>query len=482
MNLFGAQLEICTALLAIGALLLDAFRPQRDERILGYSLALLTLGLFAWSFSLAPTDAPLFQGAFRLDAFALFFKRLVLLGTAFVLVMASEYDPIRKDGAGECYALMLLAATGMMFMISANDLIVLFVSLELVTVSFYILVSYLRRIESSLEAGVKYMVLGAVSGGFAVYGIAFLFGTCGTTRFEGLHAYLVQHGAPGMGYSFGMLMLLAGLGFKLASVPMQIWVPDVYQGAPTPVTAFLASGSKITGFAVLLRLLFCGLLPGDGRWNALLMVLAGLSLAYGSLGGLGQRDIKRLLGYSSIAHAGFLLLGLSASNRLGIAAVLFYLAQYLVTVCSAFLAIVVSSNASGSSEISSYAGLSRRSPSLAAALFVSFMSLAGVPPFSGSFGKFMLLASVFDRGAEQPAYYVLGAMGGVAIVLSLYYYLRVIRAAYVDAPGDTTPAPVSPVVRLTLLAGMAGIIALGLFQRPLLATALALAERFPAGR
>ena len=316
MALYATQLECLLALLAIVTLLADAFNPMADKRWHGHLLATLVGLTLVYSFVfMAPSDATFFNGMYRLDEFALFFKRLFLLATALVLVMSAEFSPRIEAGVAEFYALVLLCATGMLVIASVNDFILLFVALELVTITFYIMASYLRRQTASLEAGTKYLILGALSSGFTVYGIAYIFGTTGTTNFDRLTETLqTQAGTPTLPFTLGLLLVLTGLGFKIASVPFQIWAPDVYQGAPTPVTAFLAVGSKAAGFALLLRVMLAGLLPVQYVWMPVILVLSAATLLYGNLGAIPQRNIKRLLGYSSIGHAGYMLMGIAAAN------------------------------------------------------------------------------------------------------------------------------------------------------------------------
>jgi NADH-quinone oxidoreductase subunit N len=433
-----------------------------------------------YSFALWPVDETFFHGMYRFDAFALYFKRLFLLALAMVLVMAAEFSDRFESGVPELYALLMFCATGMLILASVNDFILLFVALELVTITFYILASYLRRQIPSLEAGTKYLILGALSSGFNVYGIAYIFGTTGTTNFDKLSFQLSTVGTPSAAFTFGMLLVLTGIGFKIASVPFQIWAPDVYQGAPTPVTAFLAVGSKAAGFALLLRVLYTGLLPVNAVWNTLIMVLAGATLLYGNLGAIPQRNIKRLLGYSSIGHAGYMLMGISAVNALGAGAVLFYLGQYAFTVLCAFLAIIAVTNATGSDDIPSFSGLGRRSPILGLALFLSMMSLAGIPPLSGFFGKFQLFAAVIQRAGTDWHYYILAGIGAAAVVISLYFYLGVGKAIYLQEadPSQTAPIAVSKPMRAALYVCMIAMIGLGIFQRPLVDAAIKAANVF----
>lgn len=472
MNGYAIQLEFALAILAVGVLLTDAFRPVRDVRRLGLVLAGVVGVLFVYSFTLQPVDEPLFHGTYRLDALALFFKRLFLFAVAYVLLMSAEFVARIEGGQAEFYALMLLCATGMLVLASANDFLLMFVGLELVTISFFVLTSYLRRQVPSLEAGTKYLILGALSSGLTVYGIAYVMGIAGTANFDRLREVLAETPVgEATGLWLGMALVLAGLGFKIASVPFQVWAPDVYQGAPTPVTAMLAVGSKAAGFVLLLRVLLGGLLPMENIWGPVVLVLAAASLVYGNLGAIPQRDIKRLLGYSSIGHAGYVLMGIAAVNALGAAAVLFYLGQYAVTNLCAFLAIVAVTRVTGRDDIASFAGLHQRAPILGLALFLAMMSLAGVPPLSGFFGKFQLFAAVVERAQEDPRFYWLAAIGAAAVVVSLYFYLNVGRAIYLQPAENSQRIAVSWPVRTGLWVAMGAMVGLGLYQRPLVEAA-----------
>ncbi len=480
MNLYAIQLECLLVILGIGVLMIDAFHPIQDKRKLGLILATLVGITFLYSFTLRPLDQSFFAGLYRLDPFALFFKRLFLVALVFVFVMSAEFLPRIEAGHSEFYTLLLFSAVGMLLIASVNDFILLFVALELVTISFYVLTSFLRRQIPSLEAGTKYLILGALSSGILVYGIVYLFGTTGTTNFNAMHDHLVQAGGSvSKAFMFGVVLVIAGLGFKIASVPFQLWAPDVYQGAPTPVTAFLAVGSKAAGFALLLRVLLAGLIPVQNIWAIVVTVIAGATILYGNLGALPQRNLKRLLGYSSIGHAGYMLMGIAAVNSLGASAVLFYLGQYTVTNVCAFLAIIAVTNVTRSDEISTYSGLHSRSPILAAALFIAMLSLAGIPPLSGFFAKFQLFAAVIERASVNWHFYVLAAVGAIAVVISLYFYLGVARAIYLQPPkNETTQIPVSPSIRVALYACMVVIIGLGIYQRPLVDASISAAKIF----
>lgn len=468
MSLYAIQLECLLAVLAMSVLLGEAFCPARHARKTGYLLAVLVGVTFAYSWTMWPVKEPLFQGVYRLDAFALFFKRFFLAVTALALVASAEFSE-RLDGReAEFCAVQLLGAAGMLLAASANDFVLLFVAMELVGVSFYVLTGFLRKEPSSLEAGTKYLILGALSSGFMVYGIAYLLGTTGTTNFQKLAEVLQTRAiTPSPAFVFGVVLVVAGLGFKIASVPFQFWVPDVYQGAPTPATAFLAVGSKATGFVLLMRVLWSGLGVSSAVWAPLAFGGCAASLVYGNLAAIPQRNIKRLLGYSSIGHAGYLLLGLAAGNRLGAEAVLFYLVQYGFNTLCTFLVIVAVSERSGGDEISAYAGLSKRSPLLALAMVLALASLAGVPPLSGFFGKLQLFAAVIERAQLDARFYWLAGLGAAGVVVSLYYYLNVARVMYMEEPVDCAALPVRGPVRIAVALCMMVMVGLGVYQRPL---------------
>jgi NADH-quinone oxidoreductase subunit N len=467
-------MEIAVVVLAVLGLLAGAFWPKHAG-LIRRGLAEGALVVLVASFFLVfPQHHALFGGAYVLDRFAILFKQVLLGTAALVLLLADAHEPLRKQGGTEFSALVLLATAGMMLLTSANDFIFLFVALELVTISFYVLNGFLRGAARALEAGLKYLVLGALAAGFMAYGIAYIFGATGSLNFDVIHHALHgSKGPPGI-YQFGFAMVLLGLGFKLAMVPMQLWAPDVYQGAPTPAAAFLASGSKIAGFVVLLRLVFADLLPPAWEQNpALLMALAAITLLYGALGGLAQTDIKRLLGYSSIANAGFLLLGFAAGGDVGHSAVIYYLVPYLFAVIAVFAVLTVVANANDTADRATLAGLHHRSPLLALALLLAMLSLAGIPPLGGALGKFFLLLAVLLRARADPAFYALAGIAVAGAVIALCYYLRVLRGAWADpAPDAAAPIAVPWTARVVLFACMAGMLVLGVWPLPLLRAAI----------
>jgi NADH-quinone oxidoreductase subunit N len=407
------------------------------------------------------------HGPFVLDSFALFFKRFFLLAALIVLLISVEFADRIESGIAEFYALILFALAGMLFASSANDFAMLFVSLELITVTFYVLTSFQRAQRRSLEAGVKYLIIGALSTCFTVFGIALVYGISGKLNFGdlALTAGLFRHNQI---FICGLLLVMVGLGFKIAAFPFQIWAPDVYQGAPAPTTAFLAVGSKAAGFVLLLRVLFTAVPSISEQWAKLLITVSAVTILYGNLCALPQRNLKRLLGYSSIAHAGYMLLGVAALSSAGKSAVLYYLSGYLFTVLGAFTVICLVMRQVEGEDIGTLAGLSQRSPLLAATMSMAMVSLAGIPPLAGFFGKFLLLKSVVEQAPAHPGYYYLAFVTVAGVVISLYYYFGVIRAIYwSENPSDLSPIQTSGPIRISIYACIIGMLFIGLFPGPL---------------
>ena len=471
-------LETSVLFLGLCILLLEAFVPTPDRKafawlgIVGLSIVLVL------SFFTSQTDQ--LGGFYVTDSIGIFFKQLALLTTIVVLILSTEYtETIKKfvssekpgAGLGEFYALPVLICTGLMWMASAADFIMIFVSLELVTIGFYILVSYLRKSRASLEAGTKYLILGALSTGILVYGITWVFGVTGETDLKaiGIAAASVSPNNQ-IGLLFGVTLVLVGLGFKIAAAPFQFWVPDVYQGAPTPITAFLSVGSKAAGFIVLIRFLTVILpVPGIGeKVTAGLTVLAVATLIYGNFAALPQTNLKRLLAYSSIAHAGYLLIAIVALAQFADVAqqaISFYLATYLVMTLLSFLVLILASNKLGGDDISHFNGLAKKSPLLAFAMLVAMISLAGVPFTAGFFGKFM----IFKVALEAQLYWLVG-LGAISVGCGFYYYLKVVKAMYWNASnGDTAETfTFTTLARTTIYAGIAAIFFLGIYPAPIL--------------
>jgi NADH-quinone oxidoreductase subunit N len=462
-------LEVAVLVLGTVILLIESFSSKLDRRYLGYAaLVGLTL-IFLATFRVAPqtaTSSAPFWDFYSADTTSLFFKRIALATTAGVIVMIFDFAPLvatgiqgatPQSGLGEFFALPLFTCAGLMWMSSAIDFVLIFVSLELVTISFYVLVGFTRRNPASLEAAVKYLVLSAVATGFLVYGITWIFGATGETNLQKITTALSRPGLEQNAALFGAVLVIIALGFKIAAVPFHIWVADVYQGAPTPVTAYLSVGSKAAGFVVLLRVLDPFLLLP--QMQTLLVVIAVLTLIYGNLAALPQTNVKRLLAYSSIAHAGYLLVAVvSFSGR----AVAFYLVAYLLMTLLSFAVLILVSQPGGD-QLESFAGLSQRSPFLAFAMLVAMASLAGVPFTAGFLGKFL----VFDA-AIATHHFGLVVVAIVTVGAGFYYYFKVVRAIYWDAPSlSTDKIIVSPLTRAALIALIAGTFVLGVYPQPI---------------
>jgi len=461
------MLEFAVLVLGLGALVQDLRLPAQAKRQLGHWVALGLLVVLGYSLVRMQAGPPQFAfgQSYVLDGLALWFKRFFLLAGSLTLLWATAAAPRLETGWGEFYSLHIFALLGMLVAASGNDFVTVFVALELITVSFYVLTSFQRRWLVSLEAGSKYLVLGALATGLMVYGIALIYGTSGTLSFAELARKAAALETNRL-FRVGLLLVLLGLAFKLAAVPMQWWAPDVYQGAPTPVTAFLAVGSKAAGLVVLLRLLWTGLpRPAAQVWTGVLMALAAASILYGSLGAIPQWNLKRLLGYSSIANAGYLLMAVAVLSPEGTTGSLYFLGAYLFTLLAAFGVLTVLMSAGQAEDLGSLAGLSRRSPGLAAVLALAMVSLAGVPPLAGFFGKFLIIKAVLEAG---PGYYWMVAVALWGVVVSLWYYFGVIRAAYWAAAPQSLPAvKVSKTAWAGLMVCVAGMLFLGLFPSAL---------------
>ena len=480
-------LEMAVLVLGLGVLLLDLWTPPERKRFLGYGAAagLLFILIFSFvKFSAADTQAA-FGGMYVIDGLALFFKRFFLVAAIIVTLMAVEFSDRIEAGIAEFYSLIIFALSGMMFAASANDFTLLFVSMELITVSFYILTSFQRNRLISLEAGIKYLILGALASAFLVYGIALVYGTAGTMKFAVLVEKSAELGGKPL-FLLGLLLVVIGLGFKIAAFPLQIWAPDVYQGAPVPSTAFLAVGSKAAGFVLLWRVLFFAVPQVTAQWTNLLIAIAAITILYGNLCALPQRNLKRLFGYSSIAHAGYLLLGVAAMSAdiknvaAGGSAILYYLSGYLFTVLGAFLVLCLTLRHAEVEDVSALAGLNQRSPLLAGVMTLAMVSLAGIPPLAGFFGKFLLLKAALDHGAANHGFYCLVGVAIAGVVISLYYYFGVVRAIYWSTESSDAGAVRIPVIqRVLLYLCAAGMLYLGLFPNSLvnLATRTAGAPR-----
>ena len=464
-------LEFFTVAVGLALLMAEAFATPKDKRLLAWAGAAgLAAILILLPFTRTDMLPATVDAVYATDTQAMFFKGFALVATILVLVMSASYEPVlslgingkddEKGGLAEYYCLPVFACAGLMWMASAIDLIFLFVSLELVTISFYVMVASMRRNTGSIEAGVKYLILGALSTGILVYGITWVFGATGTTSLPALAEQVTGKTANEPALLFGVLLVLAALAFKIGAAPFHVWIPDVYQGAPTPTTAFLSVASKAAGVLVTIRFLtpFFNNTYIAAKLIPLLVVVTAATLLIGNLGALGQKNFKRLLAYSSIAHAGFLLLGIVAQDMRGVA---FYLAAYLLMTMTAFFVLALVRRETGGEELTDFDGLGQRSPFAAFALLIAMASLAGVPLTVGFLGKLKMFADAID--GQQ---WMLVAVAVIGAAAGFYYYFRVIKHMYWHAPADPRPFTFARLPMLVVAVLVAAILLLGVFPRP----------------
>ena len=419
--------------LVLGALvlLLVGVSTRKEQADLVLWVAVLVLALAGVFVLRGIGTTTLFGGSFIIDPFGRVMKLLTLTGAAVTLIMSADY----WQGAGrlqfEFPVLVLLATTGMMMMISANDLVALYVGLELQSLSLYVVAAFDRRSARSSEAGLKYFVLGALSSGMLLYGASLIYGFTGSTLFTDI-ADAVQPSGANLGLIFGLVFLMTGFAFKISAVPFHMWTPDVYEGAPTPVTAFFAAAPKLAAMALTVRTLFAAFPSVTPEWQQIVTFLAIASMALGSFAAIGQRNIKRLMAYSSIGHMGYALVGLAAGTAEGVQGVIVYLAIYLAMTLGTFACILAMRRKCHMVEdIDQLSGLSSTSPMMAFLLAMLLFSLAGIPPLAGFFAKFYVFLAAIHAG-----FYALAVIGVLLSVVGAYYYLRIVKIMYFDAPAE----------------------------------------------
>ena len=463
--------------LAFLILTVDFFLRSDRKHLLAYLSVLGLVGVLAFSLTyLWNKDDNLYDGLILIDGYSLFFKGFfVVLGGVVVL---SSVDYVRRhlEHAGEYYGIVLFTVVAMMLLAMSGELLTAYISLELLSFGLYVLVSYDRYNPKSNEGGTKYILLGAFSSALLLYGISQVYGLLGTTRFDGISEALAASPDLSPGVLIGLVMIVAGLGFKVASVPFHMWAPDAYEGAPIPITAFLAVGSKAAAFALVLRLFTEALMPAVADWQLIVVIMAALTMVVGNLGALVQSNVKRLLAYSSIGQVGYLLLGVAALaavdsdgavsvglSHLASNGIMLHLVGYAITNLAAFLAISAIYNTTGKEEVTALAGVARRAPVVAMVLAASLFSLAGMPVFVGFTSKFYLFSAAATQGLLW--------LAGLAIftsLISLYYYLNVIRQMYIEPAEDTTPMRI-PGLTLGLLAVLlVGMVFVGVYPAPLM--------------
>ncbi|HEY3120564.1 MAG TPA: NADH-quinone oxidoreductase subunit N [Vicinamibacteria bacterium] len=442
---FGPELALMAGLLLV--ILIDAARPRRRDAVNGALTVLTLVVALALCFPLRGWQGEIFSGMVVLDPMAVFFKVILIAAAALVLLAFRQPREMAGLGMGEFYALLLAVTISNLLLATANDLAMLYLSLEMVSITSYVMVAYLKGDRMSNEASLKYILFGAVSTGGMLYGLSLLYGMTGTTSVPAIRQALATGLAnqwPAAPYVVA-IFVFAGFGFKTAAVPFHFWCPDVYQGAPTPVTAFLSVAPKAAGFAIMLRFFYNGMavrgagpwdLAGAVDWPAILMVLSVLTMTLGNVAALTQTNMKRLLAYSSIAHAGYIMMGVVALSQNGARGLLVYVFAYLFMNLGAFLVVTLVHNQDGTFDLRDYPGLYRRAPLLTAAMAVFLLSLMGIPPLVGFMGKLYVFAAIVEKG---PSYWWYAVVGAVNAAVAAYYYARILKTMVMDAGNEDKP-------------------------------------------
>ena len=487
-NLADLQLIIPELILTVCgcvALVMEVVLPYRKSKVIAYfslvgiTLAGVSLVVQYWSRAAFPIDG--FYGMIRIDGFALIFQSIFLIGAALAIAISTRYLDIEGEQHGEYYALVLFATVGMMFLACGFDLITLYISLELMALTFYVLVAFTKREKRSNEAAMKYLLLGAFSSGVLLYGMSLLYGVAGSTNLgeigQSVAAIATGTGEAGAAslrpmLLLGMIALAAGLFFKIAAVPFHMWAPDVYEGAPTSVTAFLSTASKAASFALYVRIFMEALNSIRADWAPLLGLVAAITIMVGNWAAVTQENSKRLLAYSSISNAGYILLGLVAGNSYGYIGLLIYLLVYTFMNMGAF-GIIISLRRRGiiGDNVDDLTGLAHKAPAMAAMMAVFMLSLGGLPMTGGFIGKYFLFGGLLQRGKEDGKtwYYWLAGWAIINTVVSFYYYVRFIKVMYLgDRVADDKPLSMSPALQTALVVSLAGILFIGVYPQPLI--------------
>jgi len=462
--------EIALTIAGLALMLVAAFAGDGSARLVSWlSVAALAVAGLLIAQPAVHAGGTIFDGLYRADAFAAFAKGLIFASAAACILVAPGFFQREGGLRAEFPVLMLFACIGMSMMVSAADFITLYVGLELNSLSAYVLASFMRKDMRSAEAGLKYFVLGALASGILLYGMSLLYGFSGTTSFGGVAASMSD--GLSTGEMFGLVFMLAGLAFKISAVPMHMWTPDVYEGAPTPVTAFFASAPKVAAMALTVRVAIEALGPATLAWQQIVIFLALTSIIFGAVAAIGQSNIKRLMAYSSINNVGFALVGLATGTAEGVAAVMSYMAIYVVMTIGSFACILQMNDRDGTpvESIASLAGLSQRRPGLAAAFAIFMFSLAGIPPLFGFWAKFLVFDAAVAAGMSA-----LAAIGIAASVIGAFYYLKVIKTIYMDPPAEGYGEERSP-IDYGIITLCALVIVLGYLLNPVLGQASAAA-------
>ncbi len=432
--------ELILVVFAVSAILLDLVNKGKNTERVAYLALIGVAATLVAVIAVGSSEHRLFLGMIRLDSFAVFFKTLILTATAVTIVFSIKSEELDARMKGEYYALLIAVTFGMFLMVSSTNLLMIFISLETVSLTSYILAGFLTHNPRSSEAAFKYITFGAVASGTMLFGFSLLFGLTGTGDVVQISSRLTEMFSAGEVYPLVVLVIitfiLAGVGYKMASVPFHMWSPDVYEGAPIPITAFLSVASKAAGFALFIRLFYSTFresnIVGAVDWSLMLAIVSALTMTVGNLAALPQQNVKRLLAYSSIAHGGYLLMGAVLLTPEGLQAILFYLIVYLFMNLGAFFVVILVANELGSETIDGYRNLKSRAPFVAVAMAIFLFSLTGLPPFAGFFGKWLLFSAVI----KQELYW-LAVIGLLNSVVSLYYYARIVKAMFLESSDET---------------------------------------------
>jgi NADH-quinone oxidoreductase subunit N len=411
------------------------------------TLGLLSIAglIITLALTLNTENGTFFGQTFIVDDYARAFKLIFILSAALTLMGSIDYIAKKMVNQGEFFSLLLMCTTGMMFLASAGELISMYVALEMSTISLYVLAAYRKEDLKSSEAGLKYLILGAISSGILLYGLSLIYGLTGTTVMSEIGERLFLGPNTNLATFFAIIMFVAGFGFKLAAAPFHMWAPDVYEGAPTPVTAFLSVASKAAGLAAFVRLFFESILIAKSEWVIILEIVAILAMVIGNVVALLQKNIKRMLAYSSIAQVGYVLVALAAGIDLSVGSMMIFLLAYLFTNIGAFIIVIAFSNATGSDKIDDYSGLIKRSPFIAIVMTIFMLSLVGLPPTAGFFAKYWLFAAAIKEGL-----YGLVVVAVLTSVVSLFYYMNIVRVMMFHKPKDDTTISYSGLVKIGL--------------------------------
>lgn len=462
--------EITLVVTASLLLMLEVFGNKKSRDSLGYIALGGVVAAFGFAYHLTGEPWSAFSGLYAVDNFSTFFKLIFLLATGLTILISKKSSDADKIDNGEYYALLLFATCGMLIMASATDLITIFMGLELLSISLYVLAGFTRDRLLSNEASMKYFILGSLSTGIMLYGMALVYGVTGSTNLLDIGVAVSAGGPNSSILAVGMVLMLVGFAFKIAAVPFHMWAPDVYQGAPAPVTAFMSVGPKAAGFAALLRVMAEAFPAMKDDWWALIWILAVATMTLGNVMALVQDNVKRMLAYSSIAHAGYLLVGLVAASEIGVSGILFYMLAYTFMNIGAFAIVaIVASKDERRLSFSDYAGMGYTHPLLAVSLAILLFSLAGLPPTAGFVGKFYIFMAAIDEG-----YVALAVIGVLNSVVSVFYYLRLTVVMYMKEPEAGVSAPAlsfaTPVV-VALMVSVIGTLWLGIMPSDYIAFA-----------